>query len=121
MKKVLIVDDEENIRYIVKELLDREGYKIYEAQEGEEALRLSLEIKPDVMLLDVMMPKMTGHMVAKALKEKKSKCKIIMFSAKAQKYDIQKGLATGADYYLTKPFDIWELLDLVDKAMGKRN
>lgn len=116
MKKILIADDESNLRFILREIFNSDDYDLYEACDGEEALNLSLQIKPDIIILDVAMPKITGCEVAKRLHKSNLKSKIIMLSAKAQKSDIKSGLQAGANYYITKPFDFNELISVVNKA-----
>ncbi len=115
MKKILIADDEYYLRIILKDLLNYSNYKIYEAKNGEEALEIAVKEKPDIILLDISMPKMNGYEVMIRLREKNIQSKIIVISAKAQKTDKEKGLALGADYYITKPFDIIRLSDLIDE------
>jgi DNA-binding response OmpR family regulator len=110
MKKILIAEDEVDIRFILKEILETLDFELHEASDGEEAVKAALEIKPDILLLDISMPKLTGYEVAKKLKQNNINTKIIMLSAKAQKDDVVRGLEAGADYYITKPFDLNELL-----------
>lgn len=116
MKSVLIADDELHLRFVLKEILASGNYNLYEACDGEEALRLSIEIKPDIIVLDVAMPKLTGYEVVKKLIERNIKSKIIMLSAKAQKSDIKKGLELGVYHYMIKPFDLSEFSDIINKA-----
>lgn len=116
MIKILVADDEESLRYLITETLRIESnYDIYEAEDGELALKAVDEIKPDLVLLDIMMPKLTGYELADILKERENKPKIIILTAKAQKADIERGKTLGVDYYLTKPFSPMELLEIVEK------
>lgn len=115
MKKILIADDEVYLRFILKEMLDSQKYLVYEAGDGLETLEIAERENPDIILLDIAMPKINGYEVAKKLVENKSKSKIIMLSAKAQKTDIEKGLSIGVNYYITKPFDLINLSNLIDE------
>lgn len=117
MKKILIADDEVYLRFILKEILDPIKYYIYEAGDGEEALEIAIKVEPDVILLDVAMPIINGYEVLQKLVEKNVQCKIIMLSAKSQKKDIDKGLSMGAHYYITKPFDLIQLSNLIENIV----
>ncbi|HSQ87537.1 response regulator [Romboutsia sp.] len=120
MKKILIVDDEASIRFLISETLEINDYEIYEAEDGQEAIDMTNKNEFDLLLLDVMMPKLTGYEVAKTLKENKNKRKpeIIMLTAKGQQKDREEGFKNGADYFLTKPFSPIELLELVEEILG---
>lgn len=115
MKKILIADDEAYLRFILKETIDSKKYIIYEAGDGLETLEIAEKENPDIILLDIAMPKISGYEVAKKLTKNKCNSKIIMLSAKAQKTDIEKGLSLGAHYYITKPFDLLKLSNLIDE------
>lgn len=118
-KKILVADDEPHILQLVRMILE-ESYEIIEAGDGEEAYRLISEKKPDLVLLDVMMPKMNGYEVCQKMKQdpRTRDIKIAMLSAKAQEKDIIQGLKLGADYYLTKPFDPERLKGDIKKILG---
>ena len=105
-KKVLIADDEPNIVISLEFLLRREGFEVLVAVDGEEALVKAREEKPDLILLDVMMPKKSGFEVCQALRADPALAgvKIIMLTAKGRETEVAKGLALGADAYVTKPF-----------------
>ncbi len=104
MVKILLADDEQRIRILVGDFLKREGYEIYEAANGEEALEMfEREAGFDVIILDVMMPKLDGWTVCKQIK-RQSKVPVIMLTAKNQEYDELYGFDIGADEYITKPF-----------------
>lgn len=120
MNKILIVDDESSIRFLISETLEINDYEISEAEDGEQAIKIASENEFDLILLDVMMPKLTGYEVAKILKENKNKIKpkIIMLTAKGQQKDREEGFKNGADYFLTKPFSPMELLELVEEILG---
>ena len=108
-KKVLIVDDEKNIVDIIAFNLKKEGFQIIKAADGEEGLRKTFEQQPDIILLDIMMPKMDGYETCKKIREK-LQTPIIMLTARAEEVDKVLGLELGADVYVTKPFGIRELV-----------
>ena len=109
-KKILIVEDEKNIVDILSFNLGREGYDTLEAYDGELGLKLALEENPDLILLDLMLPKMDGFDVCKAVREKNRSTPIIMLTAREEESDKVFGLELGADDYITKPFSMRELL-----------
>ncbi|MCK9478114.1 MAG: response regulator transcription factor [Firmicutes bacterium] len=108
-RTILVVDDEEPIVDILRFNLKKEGYKVLEAYDGETALKVALESNPDLILLDVMLPKMDGFTVCKKLRERMS-TPILMITAREEEVDKVLGLAIGADDYITKPFSIKELM-----------
>ena len=118
-KKVLVVDDEKAIVDILKFNLKREGYETIEAYDGEDGLNLAMAEKPDLILLDVMLPSMPGFDVCKKIREK-SNVPIIMLTARTDEIDKVLGLELGADDYITKPFGIREVMARV-KANLRRN
>ncbi len=109
-KKILIVEDEKNIVDILSFNLGREGYDTLEAYDGEMGLKLALEENPDLILLDLMLPKMDGFDVCRAVREKNRSTPIIMLTAREEESDKVFGLELGADDYITKPFSMRELL-----------
>ena len=109
-KTVLIVEDEKNIVDIVRFNLQREGYATLEAYDGEAGLALAREKKPDLILLDVMMPKMMGFDVCRALRGEGDNVPVIILTAREEEEDKILGLEIGADDYITKPFSMRELL-----------
>ena len=109
-KKILIVEDETNIVDILAFNLGREGYETVAAYDGEQGLKLALEKDPDLILLDVMLPKMNGFDVCKAVREKNTSTPIIMLTAREGESDKVFGLELGADDYITTPFSMRELL-----------
>lgn len=119
-KKVLIADDEQNIVISLEFLLGREGFQVLVAQDGEEALAKARAEKPDLVLLDVMMPKMNGFDVCQALRAdpELSAVRILMLTAKGRETEISKGLGLGADAYMTKPFSTKELVVQVRALLG---
>lgn len=108
-KVILIVDDEKPIVDILKFNLEKEGFNVIFAHDGEAGLRLATEKNPDLILLDIMLPKMDGFDVCKKVREK-SNVPIIMITAREEEVDKVLGLELGADDYITKPFSIRELL-----------
>ena len=117
--RILVVDDEKNIVDIIKYNLKKEGYEVMTAGDGEEALRLNEEFKPDIILLDIMMPKLDGYAVCRKVREKYD-TPIIMLTARAEEVDKVLGLELGADDYVTKPFGTRELMARV-KANLRRS
>ncbi|MFZ3081617.1 response regulator transcription factor [Rhodoferax ferrireducens] len=111
-QKILVADDEPNIVISLEYLLKREGYTVLVARDGQEALEAIAREKPDLVLLDVMMPKKTGFEVCQALRasDDLQAIKILMLTAKGRDTDVAKGLALGADAYITKPFSTRELV-----------
>lgn len=109
-KTVLIVEDEMNIVDIVRFNLQREGYATLEAYDGEAGLALAREKKPDLILLDVMMPKMMGFDVCRALRAEGDNVPVIILTAREEEADKVSGLEIGADDYITKPFSMRELI-----------
>ena len=109
-KKILIVDDEKSIVDILSFNLGREGYETLAAYDGEAGLRLALEENPDLILLDLMLHKMNGFDMCKAVREKNTSTPIIMLTARESESDKVFGLELGADDYITKPFGVRELL-----------
>jgi len=119
-KKILIVDDEPNIVISLEFLMKKEGFEVAVAGEGEEALAKVASFSPDLVLLDVMMPKKSGFEVCELLRADpaRSDLKIVMLTAKGRDTEVAKGLAIGADAYMTKPFSTKELLALVKAMLG---
>jgi len=121
-KKVLIVDDEPDIVESVRFGLEIEGFDCIEAHDGEEALLKAKHEEPDLILLDIMMPKLSGYKVCRLLKfdQRYKQIPIIMLTARAQKQDIEIGEESGADEYVTKPFDLDHLTALVKEYLEAR-
>jgi CheY-like chemotaxis protein len=117
MRKLLIADDESGIRSLVRMTLEDESYEIVEAADGEQALNLAREHRPDVVLLDVMMPKLTGLEVCRAIKEDPltKEMAVVMLTARAQELDEAHGKSAGADDYFTKPFSPLALMRKLDE------
>jgi DNA-binding response OmpR family regulator len=119
-KKVLIVDDEPNIVTALEYLLSKSGYEVAVAENGEEALAAVARAKPDLVLLDVMMPRLNGYEVCRRLRERPewAGTKIVILSAKGREVDVSKGLSLGADLYVTKPFSNTELVARINALLG---
>lgn len=114
-KKILVVDDEMYIVNILDFTLGSEGFRVISAANGEEALRKSVDLSPDLIVLDVMMPKIDGFEVCRALKAKEEtkNIPVILLTAKDRDADREKGREVGADVYMTKPFSPTRLLEEV--------
>jgi two-component system KDP operon response regulator KdpE len=116
--KILVVDDNPGLRDALELNLEQEGYQVITAGDGQEAIRLVYSEHPDLLVLDIMMPRMNGWQVCQRIREM-SNMPIIMLTAKAEEADIIKGLKLGADDYLTKPFGVDELLARVHAALRR--
>jgi DNA-binding response OmpR family regulator len=121
-KKILIVDDEPNILLSLDFLFKKKGYEVFIARNGSEAKELLIQHKPNITLLDVMMPEVDGYEVCSFIRsqESLSNMGIIFLSAKSKKTDIEKGIELGADDYMTKPFSTRELTEKVKEVLLKR-
>jgi DNA-binding response OmpR family regulator len=115
---VLVVDDEAKIRDVVRTYLEHDGYAVFEARNGEEALEAAQRLGPDLVVLDLMLPDLTGEEVARSLREV-SEVPIIMLTAKASEDDRVAGLRLGADDYLAKPFSPRELVARVEAVLRR--
>lgn len=118
-KTVLIADDEMDIVETLKFMLESEGFDVLTAYNGEEALKIARNAIPDIILLDVMMPKINGYKVARLLKfdKKFQNIPILMITARSQEEDRLIGEETGADEYITKPFEISDVIELINKYL----
>ena len=110
MKSVLVVDDEKDIVQMIRYNLEREGFKVESASDGNEALRKAVEVKPDLILLDIMLPGMNGFKICGTLREREVWTPILMLTAKDGELDEAESLDTGADDFLSKPFSFTVLL-----------
>jgi DNA-binding response OmpR family regulator len=119
VKKVLIADDEPNIVVSLEFLMRRQGYDVRVVTNGEDALGAVAEFAPDLILLDVMMPRMSGYDVCQKVRENPAwqGIRIVMLSAKGRDVEVTKGMAVGADAYVTKPFSTQELLATVGRML----
>lgn len=120
-KKVLIVDDEPNIVLSVEFLMQREGHEVATAGDGQEALDMLEETRPDLMILDVMMPRKNGFEVCEAVRGNAqfAAMPILMLTAKGREAEMKKGLSLGADAYITKPFSTHELVAKVNELLAR--
>ena len=119
-KRVLIVDDEASIVTALEFLLQRSGYEVMAAQNGDEALKRVESFAPDLVLLDVMMPRISGYEVCRRMRERAEwrHIKIVMLSAKGREAEVSKGVSLGADLYVTKPFSSTELVARVGELLA---
>jgi DNA-binding response OmpR family regulator len=120
-KRILIADDEPNIVVSLEFLMKQMGHSVRVANTGEEALNAVGEFNPDLILLDVMMPRMSGFDLCQTVRENPAwkGIKIVMLSAKGRQIDMNKGMAVGADAYVTKPFSTRELVAKVRELLGE--
>src|ERR1700732_4154435 len=118
-KRILVVEDEENISQTLRYNLTREGYEVSEAATGTQALELARQRNPDLILLDLMLPEMSGLEVCRVLRAEMS-TPILMLTAKASELDKVVGLQVGADDYVTQPFSLNELLARVAAMLRRR-
>lgn len=121
-KTILIVDDERHIRALLEEVLEDftdKGVRLLLAEEGAKGLEMALTYQPDLMILDVMMPKMNGYDICETIKKKHNlqQIYIIMLTAKGQEVDKEKGREVGVDEYLTKPFDPDEIIKKASEVL----
>lgn len=120
-KKILVVDDEPQLVEMVRMRLEANDYEVIAAYDGLEALEKARRENPDLILLDLMLPKMDGYRVCRTLKfdEKYKHIMVIMFTSKAQETDRKTGKEVGADAYIVKPFEPQKLLDKIGELMGE--
>jgi two-component system, OmpR family, alkaline phosphatase synthesis response regulator PhoP len=121
-KKILVVDDEVDLVETVRFPLEMDGYTVLVSYNGEDALQQARKEKPDLILLDIMLPKLDGYKVCRLLKfdERYKQIPILMMTAKTQEKDKSLGMETGADEYVTKPFDVDQLMAKVKSYLEKR-
>lgn len=119
--RILLVDDEPSIVKMVGKRLEVEGFEVLVAMDGQEAVKKVQTDTPDLVILDLMLPKLNGYEVCMMLKEdtRYQKIPVVMFTAKAQEQDEKLGLACGADAYIRKPFKAQELLDQIRALANK--
>jgi DNA-binding response OmpR family regulator len=119
---VLVADDDEDIRSLVTFRLERAGYRVVTATDGEHALSLALEHSPDLAVLDVMMPRLDGYELTRRLREHEAtkEMPVILLTARAQEADVERGFEVGADDYIRKPFSPQELRARVQAILGRR-
>ena len=114
-RRILAVDDEPNILMSIEFILEMEGYEVHTARDGDEALEVAERVRPDLILLDVSMPRKDGYEVCRILREREDMAgtKVIMLTAKGQTLEKKKGIEVGADNYVTKPFGAEDLLEKI--------
>jgi DNA-binding response OmpR family regulator len=119
---VLVADDDPDILELVAFRLERAGYDVVRATDGEQALQLATELHPDLAVLDVMMPKLTGYDVTRRIRadDATKRMPVILLTARVQEADVQQGFEVGADDYLRKPFSPQELRARVQAILGRR-
>lgn len=118
-EKILVVEDEQNILEAIKYSMNAEGFEVYGAEDGERGLEIAREISPDLVILDVMLPKLDGFEVCRILRRDDMDIPVFMLTAKAEEIDRVVGLEIGADDYITKPFSMRELLARVRNALRR--
>ncbi len=120
-KRLLVVDDEQDMLLAVKLRLQASGYEVHTAVDGIEGLNLARQLKPDLIILDIMLPKMNGYKVSRFLKfdEEYKHIPVIMLTALAGDDDRTTGVETGANAYITKPFETQDLVDTVRKFLNE--
>jgi DNA-binding response OmpR family regulator len=120
-KSILIVDDEPNIVISLEFLLEREGWRVQIARDGQEALEAIEREPPALVLLDVMLPRLSGYDVCQRIRERPAwrGMRVLMLTAKGREVEMAKGLALGADGYVTKPFSTDELLSRIRALLGE--
>lgn len=120
MKKIIIVDDEPNIVMTLEYTFKKHNFEVYIARDGSEALDILERVVPDVIMLDIMMPKVDGYQTLKLIKENKKlkSTKVVFLTAKNKASDIEKGLKLGADKYLTKPFSIKKIVSEINDLIS---
>jgi two-component system alkaline phosphatase synthesis response regulator PhoP len=119
MKKILIIEDEKDMVTGLKFNLEARDYEVIAAYDGEVGIRKAVEHMPDLVILDIMLPKLNGYEVCKRLKKEKPDLPIIMLTAKSQESEIVTGLELGADDYITKPFSVMELLARINAVFRR--
>lgn len=120
---ILVVDDEPNIVQTLKDRLEMNDYNVLTAYDGREGLEIALNDKPDVILLDVIMPVVDGHQMLEQLRndEQGKDLSVIMLTARSQTQDISRATAAGIDDYIVKPFDLSELLEKIEKIIQNKS
>jgi DNA-binding response OmpR family regulator len=124
MKKILVVDDEPNIIMAVEYTLRKNGYEVFIARDGEEAIALAEKLEPDLVILDIMMPKVDGYEVLQHLKQHKTlkeTTQTVIISAKQKESDVDKAMTLGAKAYIKKPFSMKKLLSTVSELIIQKS
>ena len=119
-KKILVIEDEPDIVRGLRDALEFEGFEVHSAETGAEGLESSADVRPDCILLDLMLPDDNGYQVCETLRERDPAVPIIMLTAKAQEADKVRGLEVGADDYVTKPFSVAELIARINAIFRRQ-
>jgi DNA-binding response OmpR family regulator len=121
MPTVLVVDDDPDVRSVIAFKLQHAGFTVYEEADGEAGLAAAAQERPDVVLLDWMMPRMSGVEVCRAMRDNATldATRVIMLTAKSQEPEVQRGFAAGADDYIVKPFSPSELVSRVQAVLAR--
>ncbi len=119
MKKILLVDDEPNIIMSLEYTFKKNNFQVFIARDGQEAFDIAQNERPDFIILDVMMPNLDGFATIELIKKEAdlNHCKVVFLSAKNKESDIEKGMQLGANAYMTKPFSVKKLVDLVNSFL----
>lgn len=121
-KSILIIEDEHSVRQLVSRLLTKHGFEVQIARDGLDALHQLEEVRPDLIIADVMMPNLDGLTLVKALKRRKETraIPVIFLTAKSDPLSMIEGINSGAKFYITKPFQIEDVLTKVNKVLSER-
>ena len=120
-KKIMVVEDEPSLVFTLQDTLENEGYEVFVSNTGTDALSMIRSVKPDLLILDVMLPGVSGFEICKQVREEKFTFPIIMLTARDQDIDKVTGLNLGADDYITKPFGVKELLARIQARLRRAN
>lgn len=121
VKKILIAEDEPSLVFTLRDTLESEGYEVHVVEDGSLAVERVLDVKPDLLLLDLMLPGRSGFDICKDIRDRKLTFPIIMLTARDQELDKVNGLTLGADDYITKPFGVKELLARIQARLRRAN
>jgi len=120
VKKILVADDDNNVLFLISELLTRQKYQVFQAVNGDQAIRDAISLHPDLIVLDIMMPGIDGIEVCRRIKASPDirDIKVIMLTVKNSGKDMEAGMSVGADHYMTKPFRLNELNEKIKELIG---
>jgi DNA-binding response OmpR family regulator len=120
-KKIMIVEDEPSLVFTLQDTLENEGYEVFVSETGTNAMEMVRSVRPDLLILDVMLPGVSGFEICKQIREEKFTFPVIMLTARDQEIDKVTGLNIGADDYITKPFGVKELLARIQARLRRAN
>lgn len=120
-KKIMIVEDEPSLVFTLQDTLENEGYEVFVSETGTNAMEMVRSVRPDLLILDVMLPGVSGFEICKQIREEKYTFPVIMLTARDQEIDKVTGLNIGADDYITKPFGVKELLARIQARLRRAN